>query len=1016
MYDMNEIVDGVDTFYTNDDVNISARNSKDKGATCVQGRKLLELCTSARLRILNGRIIGDSQGLYTCHKFMGNSVVDYVIMNEELLSNVLFFQVDEFVGELSDHCCLEWSVKCNYRVISKPKVYSNMAPIGFKWDDGSIMKFQNALASEGIVGQIDSFLGNGNQSELTDVESMLKEVNQIYIETAQMSLKKNFVQRNMAHTSKSKVKHKRWFDNNLQQMKRDISKKSYLLQQYPYNTLVRGQFFKALKMYNKEKKRKARKYKESIVKKLNLLRNTKPQDYWKLLKSFKCGSVLDMDQISLEEWKIHFSNLNTKCHMKTVRQKDIKNSLDEIEKVRCFNEMDFRITNKEIETALQKMKRNKAVGLDLISAEMLKYSQHCMLPVLNKLFNSIFVSKQYPKEWCTGYLVPVPKNNDLSDPSNFRGIAILSNLSKLFNSILNARLVKFFSEHKLIDEKQIGFKKGSRASDHILTLQTIVDKYTVKGKKLYTCFVDFKKAFDTVDHTSLFYKLCKVGIGEHVYELIKSMYTCSDSKLCVKVGQYLSDFFKTEIGIRQGDVLSPVLFKAFINDILLYIKDCNPPRLNNMDIECLLYADDLVLLSQSEDGLQKAVQGLFTYCEEWGLQLNAGKTKILTFNKKGQNINTNIKFGEDSLDSVLSYKYLGLLLNVDGSFTNAKEDLNKRGMKSMFKLTSMFKDVKPNFLTSMHLFDHIVKPVLLYGADVWGVQINRSKDFFKVMSNDILDKCHMSFLRYVLGVSKRTPKLGLYGDTGRYSFYIDSLVQFMKNWHRIANMNPVSNNLLHNVYIENMNNIHCKNSWFQKVRFILKFVGIDEARAKSMSSGKIINMIRAKFQEEFRDSWYKELYNDVRKGDNGNKLRSYRTYKNIFKQEDYLVECKNMQCLKYLARLRLSSHKLSIETGRYVSVKDRVKPENRICIHCNLAKCEDEFHFLIECPRYEVMRTEFFSQVEQQQLFFHSYSPEIKFTWLMASEESFIINSLSSFVFRCFMKRNNQGDYRLSGE
>ena len=96
---------------------------------------------------------------------------------------------------------------------------------------------------------------------------------------------------------------------------------------------------------------------------------------------------------------------------------------------------------------------------------------------------------------------------------NYRGITITSCLAKLFNSILNRRLVKFLDDHKSLHYEQIGFRLGCRASDHIFKLKTIICKQFSKSKKLYTCFIDLKKAFDSVLHEALFIKLVKYGIG-----------------------------------------------------------------------------------------------------------------------------------------------------------------------------------------------------------------------------------------------------------------------------------------------------------------------------------------------------------------------------------------------------------------------------------------------------------------------------------------------------------------------
>ncbi len=104
-------------------------------------------------------------------------------------------------------------------------------------------------------------------------------------------------------------------------------------------------------------------------------------------------------------------------------------------------------------------------------------------------------------------------------------------LGKLFFSVLNMRLITFLNVHKLNTEFQIGFASGSRPSDHMLALKKISDKYIGQGKTIYCCFVDFKKAFDTVWCEGLLYKLLKKGIGGPFAEIIRTMYDKSEAAL-----------------------------------------------------------------------------------------------------------------------------------------------------------------------------------------------------------------------------------------------------------------------------------------------------------------------------------------------------------------------------------------------------------------------------------------------------------------------------------------------------
>ena len=148
----------------------------------------------------------------------------------------------------------------------------------------------------------------------------------------------------------------------------------------------------------------------------------------------------------------------------------------------------------------------------------------------------------YPELWSTSYINPIFKSNDPSKPCNYRGIAINPCIGKLFNSILNSRLDKHLETNKLIHPCQIGFSKKCRTSNHVYVLKTLIDKYTnKKGGKLFACFVDFRRAFDTVIHEGIKYKLLQNNIGGNSYRNIKNIY--SKYKVCIRIGNRLHHLF-----------------------------------------------------------------------------------------------------------------------------------------------------------------------------------------------------------------------------------------------------------------------------------------------------------------------------------------------------------------------------------------------------------------------------------------------------------------------------------------
>ena len=173
-----------------------------------------------------------------------------------------------------------------------------------------------------------------------------------------------------------------------------------------------------------------------------------------------------------------------------------------MEEERIFSELDIKISLKEIAKEIKNLKNNKACGFDLILNEMIKTNQLYLLESLQKIFNTVLSTGVYPKIWAKGYIVPIFKNGSKDDPSNYRGITVGSCLGELFGKIMNTRLEKFLSSRNIISLEQIGFCKKKRTSDHHFVLKTLIHNKTQKN---YTCFIDLKKAFDTVNHIMVYF-------------------------------------------------------------------------------------------------------------------------------------------------------------------------------------------------------------------------------------------------------------------------------------------------------------------------------------------------------------------------------------------------------------------------------------------------------------------------------------------------------------------------------
>uniref|UniRef100_A0A8C5N4T6 Reverse transcriptase domain-containing protein n=1 Tax=Leptobrachium leishanense TaxID=445787 RepID=A0A8C5N4T6_9ANUR len=212
--------------------------------------------------------------------------------------------------------------------------------------------------------------------------------------------------------------------------------------------------------------------------------------------------------------------------------------------------------------------------MDGILPEMIKHGSPEVHAAICKVFNLVLSVGFYPQVWNQGLITPIHKSGDQYDPANYRGICVSSTLGKLFNSIQNKRILSFLTQHNVLNRSQAGFMPNHRTTDHIYTLHSLIKDHVhnTKHGKIFACFVDFKKAFDSVWHPGLFLKLLESGIGGKTYDVIKSF--CS-----IKVNGKRTEYFRQARGVRQGCSLSPTLFNIYINGLAEALESSSAPGL-----------------------------------------------------------------------------------------------------------------------------------------------------------------------------------------------------------------------------------------------------------------------------------------------------------------------------------------------------------------------------------------------------------------------------------------------------
>ena len=647
--------------------------------------------------------------------------------------------------------------------------------------------------------------------------------------------------------------------------------------------------------------------------------------------------------------------------------------------------LDFEITIKELNEASYILRAGKSPGLDTISNEMLQCVLEVKPTILLKLFNSILIYNGKTPNWYKSIIILLHKKGSKTEPLNYRGISLLSCVSKLFAAILNRRLLDYVRDKNILSENQLGFVSGNRTSDAHIILYNIIQKYCQKeNRRIYSCFVDFSKAFDNISRNRLFEKLRKYGITGNFYNVIKNMYFNDQTQ--IKVGEYLTETIYPNQGVKQGCILSPLLFNIYLADLAqrLEVAQQHGPKIGGKLINNIIWADDLVILSETETGLNDMLKELDLFTEENSLMINIDKTKAMIFNKTGRLLRRNFKYKNSIIETVREYKYLGFILVPSGSVVQGLNDLKSRGNRAIFQIKNKMGEyfrLKPKI--SIKLFNTLVKPILLYMADLWGC--------LKTPKNFPIDTLQTKFLKQVLGVQIQTTNIGVFLETGELPLSIFSMKASIKNWTRIMRGKA---NRFTLIVAENAEKE--KLLWFEKIKQELYTVGLGEI---FMSVKVATNHPEQIYFQRKWDIFHQEAFGKI--NETNSKLRTYALLKKEIGFEKYLTEITSVQDRTALTKFRLSNHTLMIEKMRHK--KPRPEVHERRCPFCP-EHVETEQHFLIKCKAFSIHRKKLQQHATNVFTWFENLSDNLKFIKLASDPK--IMKETAKYLRKIFELRD----------
>ena len=366
----------------------------------------------------------------------------------------------------------------------------------------------------------------------------------------------------------------------------------------------------------------------------------------------------------------------------------------------------------EVLSIINKFK-NKKTTMNNIPIFVLKKIAHIIAPLLSDLFNDSIKYGTFPEKLKIGRVIPIHKSGSHKNITNYRPITTLSVFSKIFEKLVHKRLSKFISKYNLINDNQFGFLKNKNTSDAILEfLDNLYD--SLNNNQLHLAlYLDFSKAFDTVNHDILMSKLFHMGFRNEIYSWLKSY--LSNRRQFVAINDNISKTSSTNTGVPQGSTLGPLLFILYINDMT--------NSLNNTKI--LHFADDSTLYksyNKNTDISQQTNNELYSI-NNWllanKLYLNVNKTKYMIINNRDKPPDLDLKIGNSQIERCYEHKFLGVHIDDRLTFSTHTSKLSAKISRGLGVIRRMNQIVPKDVIRQLYyafIYSNFTYAITTYGS------------------------------------------------------------------------------------------------------------------------------------------------------------------------------------------------------------------------------------------------------------------------------------------------------------
>lgn len=662
-----------------------------------RGERLVQFCQEEKFVIMNTWFCLPNRRLYTWkapsdrEDNIIRNQIDYVLINERFKNCIKSVKTYPGADIHSDHTLLCSKIKIKLKKINKTQKTPTIAldslhePFILNKVSQEINTKMHAIKIEGSSTANDNW----------------KQIKTSIMTTAQNNL-----------TKKRKAK-KEWMTQDILDLM-DIRRQHKTKNREKYNKIhkeIRKRIKAAKERWLKESCLEIEKLERQhdsfhLHKKLKELTGTCKTYKTSIIRD-SSGKILSEVEERCTEWKNYIKEL-------------FKDDQREYQETTSNRDKGPPILVSEVQRAIDQAKRRKTPGPDEVPAELMKLLDDESVGIITSLFNKIYSTGEIPDDWLESLFVTIPKKSNPKECGDYRLISLMSHTLKIFLKILHHRIYRLCEDR--ISDEQFGFRGGMGTREALFCMRTLLQKSVEFRKNIYVCFIDFEKAFDNVPHTQLFQCLDSIGLDSYDVRLLKNLYYNQTAR--VKVEQEVSEKVPIKRGVRQGCVMSPMLFNVYSEAVfegaLKYRHE--GVKIGGEVINNIRYADDTAIMAESLEDLQTLLNAVNNACKEKGLSVNTKKTKWMVVGKINIE-NPKLKLGGKTLDRVQHFRYLGSWINCR---VESDEEISTR-IELARKTFTSWSSVLCNRNLSINIRLRVLKcyvwSVLLYGCETWTLKV-----------------------------------------------------------------------------------------------------------------------------------------------------------------------------------------------------------------------------------------------------------------------------------------------------